>query len=370
MPWATPTLRRVREMVRDDIASTLSGAVLIGNNVLRVMSDAMAGLGHLTLRYIDWLALQLIPDTAEHEWLDRHGQIWLRNADGSLGRKPATYAEGRAVFTGRDGGVIPEGAVLSGPNTVTFETLEEVLFSTDETSVEVRIRALDAGVIGNLLVDTPILLVSDLTRVDSGGTISIATSGGTEQETDEQLRARVLLRIRNPPMGGDATDYVQWALAMRGVTRAWAAPLEMGFGTVTVRFMMDDFRANNDGFPLTIDVMAMREYLDTIRPVAVKDFFVESPVPEPIDFTIDNLDEDTASVRAAIALSVADMLQVRASPAYSFDGVLQPATTIYAAWVSEAILQTSGVSNFTLTMDDHPMPNNGRLAVLGTITYL
>ena len=49
-------------------------------------------LCHLTLQYIDWLSLQLLPDTAETEWLDRHGQIWLVNADGTTGRKMASAA--------------------------------------------------------------------------------------------------------------------------------------------------------------------------------------------------------------------------------------------------------------------------------------
>src|SRR3954469_21444160 len=99
MPWTTPSLRTVREMVRNDVTAALYGAVLVGNSVLRVMSDAMAALAHLVLRFIDWLALQLLPDTAETEWLDRHGDIWLVNSDDSTGRKSATYAHGSATAT-------------------------------------------------------------------------------------------------------------------------------------------------------------------------------------------------------------------------------------------------------------------------------
>src|SRR6516162_8149545 len=99
MPWSTPTLYQVRAMVRDDVTTSLQGAAVVGNTVLRVMADAQAGLARLILKYIDWLALQLMPDTAETEWLDRHGQIWLVNADGSTGRKLATPATGEAAFT-------------------------------------------------------------------------------------------------------------------------------------------------------------------------------------------------------------------------------------------------------------------------------
>src|SRR5262245_57306239 len=70
MPWTTPTLRQVREMVRDDITASLHGAAFIGNNVLRVMADAMAGLAHHVLRYIDWLALQQALSAVMATWDD------------------------------------------------------------------------------------------------------------------------------------------------------------------------------------------------------------------------------------------------------------------------------------------------------------
>src|SRR4051812_26669398 len=95
MPWSTPTLREVRSTVRDAIAGRLPGAdANVPNSVLRVLSDAQGALCHLTLQYLDWLALQLLPDTAEREWLDRHGHIWLTNADRSTGRKLATPSVG------------------------------------------------------------------------------------------------------------------------------------------------------------------------------------------------------------------------------------------------------------------------------------
>ena len=40
------------------------------------------------------LLYRLLPDTAETEWLDRHGDIWLVNADGTSGPQGATLATG------------------------------------------------------------------------------------------------------------------------------------------------------------------------------------------------------------------------------------------------------------------------------------
>src|SRR6516164_6802855 len=149
MPWQTPTLRQVRELVRDDITAALYGAAFIGNNVLRVMADAMAGLAHHTLRYIDWLALQLLPDTAETEWLDRHGQIWLVNADGTTGRKAATLAHGSGTFTGTSLSTLPMFSQLTGGDNQTYETLSNIIIDESGNGVG-DLRAINAGAAGNL----------------------------------------------------------------------------------------------------------------------------------------------------------------------------------------------------------------------------
>src|ERR1700758_4522610 len=140
MPWYTPTLREVRVLVRDQIQGALPDSdAAVPNSVLRVMSDVQGGLCHLTLQYVDWLALQLLPDTAETVWLDRHGQIWLVNADGTVGRKQATLAEGSVTVTGSAGAIVPQYSPLFGPNNVSYETLEQIaILANAPTPVDVR----------------------------------------------------------------------------------------------------------------------------------------------------------------------------------------------------------------------------------------
>jgi uncharacterized phage protein gp47/JayE len=176
----------------------------------------------------------------------------------------------------------------------------------------------------------------------------------------------VLARIRQPPMGGDADDYVHWAMSIPSVTRAWAAPRELGMGTVTVRFMVDALRPETGGFPTAEDITVVTDYLNTVRPVAVRDFFVQAPVPEPINFGL-TLTNDSLALRDQVSASVSAMIDSKAAPAHAVDGQLVAGTTIMASWVAEAINRVTG--DFDLTMTDHPMPHNGALATLGVITY-
>ncbi|TAI63872.1 baseplate J/gp47 family protein [Bradyrhizobium sp. Leo170] len=370
MPWQTPALREVRSLVRDSLRASLPGAdANVPNSVLRVLSDNQGALCHLTLQYIDWLALQLLPDTAETEWLDRHGQIWLVNADGSKGRKLATLAYGTASFTATiDGTVIPahtqlQSGVAMPPgstspyNAVTFETLEDITTSAG-SPVTGPIRALDPGAFGNLPADSALSIYPPVPGVDTMATV-VTMTRGTDDETDEQLRDRILRRIQQPPMGGAAYDYEHWALAVPGVTRAWAAPQEMGIGTMTVRFLMDDLRAANDGWPEVQDIEAVAAYIDKMRPVTVKDCFVVAPIKQFIDIGIAEL-PNTDETKAEIEASLREMLHQMAAPG----------ATIYAAWVSYAIMNAPSVQSFRLVSDDdYVMPSPGHMAVLGNIVY-
>ncbi len=374
MPWSTPTLATVRATNRDYITGRL-GVPLIPNDVPRALADANAGNAHLNLQYLDWLALQLLPDTAEQQFLEKWANLYLVNADGSKGRKVATYAAGTVTLVATvSGSVLPAGSfltALSGSQTLTFQTTAATAINLTPTNVPTR--ALNAGAAANLAAGSVLSLALSVPGIDVSSATVVALAGGADAETDPELRVRVLFRIQNPPMGGAADDYVGWALACPGVTRAWLSPQELGPGTVTLRFMMDKLRGTanpmTDGFPLAADLAAVKAYVDTKRPVTVLDFFVCAPIPQPVSCTITNLYGNTAAAKAAIGTSVAAAIAQRARPARAVNGQATSAQTIYAAWVSDAILSAPGVKRFDLAMADAVMPNKGSMAVIGSIFY-
>lgn len=371
MPWSTPSLSSVRQQNRDYITAKL-GQPLIPNDYPRVLADANAGNAHLNLQYLDWLATQLLPDTAEQQFLEKWANIFLVNADGSRGRKVATYASGTAsiVATVSSGVTLVQGSqftALSGSDTLTFQTTAATVIATAATTF--AIRALQSGAESNLVASSGLTLASAVPGIDSSSALVVSLTGGTDAETDDELRARLLARIRQPPMGGDADDYVNWALQVGGVTRAWLSPMEMGVGTITLRIMCDDLRASTGGYPLAEDIAAVTAYLNTVRPVTVADFFVEAPVPQTVNFTVASLVPDTTATWAAISTSVQAMIAAKAAPARSINGVQQDAQTIYRAWVSDAILNASGVQSFDLRMQDAVMATPGNIATLGAVTH-
>ena len=346
MPFALPDLPTVRRANRDNLAAFLPGAdASVPNSALRVLSAQNAGGAYLTLKYLEWLAKNFLPDMAEKGWLDRWANILFG------GRKAATFASGTIAVTGTQGTLLPAGSILATSDAVQYQTAADVYLSADAT--EVAVTCLTAGAIGNRDKGAVLSLSVAVSNVNAQASV-VLIDGGADTESDDDLRVRILLRIRNPPMGGCATDYEQWTLSLPGVTRVWVAPMEMGVGTVTVRFACDVLRASSDGLPNADDLALAKAYLDTVRPVTVADLFVLAAIPQGIVPRILNLSNDTPSTRLAIAAALQAMLLEKAAPGQ----------TIYAAWISAAVSGAVGDATFDLATGDFVMANAGSIASL------
>jgi uncharacterized phage protein gp47/JayE len=382
MPWTSPTLRDLRQLNRDNLVAQLRSAPLIPNSDLRVMADTSAGMAFLNLMYLSWLSLQLLPDTAELDWLIR----WANIKGVPIGQ--ATFATGTITTTGIATTPIPAGSQLTaqagtatgGTQTILFQTTAVATQGSGPTAVPVV--ALTAGQTG-LAVGGTLAFFVGIPGVNGSATIA-TFADGVPGDDEDLIRSNVLFRLREPPMGGDANDYVAWALEYPGCTRAWCSPQEMGPGTVTIRFMMDVARATTvpttNGFPLVSDVAGMVTWLNTLRPVTVMDIFVEAPIPQVVNVVASNMitvasqgakvtsGTIDASTNQNIIDSVTAMLFTQGAPAFALNGVAQPAQTIAAVWISDAILQASGVEQFDFSMADQVMASDGNMAVMGTLT--
>ena len=348
-----PTLTEILARVQSDIDSRLPGSdSRLKGSVLNVVSFIEAGIAHGLYGFITWISLQAFPDTAELEFLNRWGAIW------GVIRKPAFYAEGDVIFNGTLDKVIPEGTILQRADGVRFLTVSEITIPpalTITTAVKAEIPGdagnTDAGIILNLI--SPIDGVQSDVTVDSSNFIT----GGTDIEDDASYLARLLDRIQQPPHGGNENDYKQWMLALPGVTRVWVYPLELGIGTVTVRFMMDDIYA--DGIPLPADVANAQSIINLVKPVTAE-VFVLAPTPVALNFTIDLLTVDTSEIRASVEANLKDLI-LRDS---------EPGGTIRLSRINEAISLAEGEYDHTLVApSSNVVYSTGQIAVMGVITW-
>lgn len=346
MPFNRPDLATLRDRIMADIRSRLPGAAPeLRRTLLGVLAHVEAGAVHGLYGYLEWLSRQLMVDTSGSEWLDRHASIW------GVARKAASYAAGTVAFTGS--GSVPAGRLLQRADGAQFTTDAAIT-----APASVAVTASLAGLDGNSAAASTLAMVSPLAGIN--GTVTIDGSGitgGTDAETDDALRSRLLARIQEPPHGGAAADYVTWAMEVAGVTRAWVYAQELGIGTVSVRFMMDD--VYTDGIPQAADVTAVQAYIDALRPVTAA-VTVVAPVAVPLDMTI-ALTPTTAAVKAAVEAEIADMI--------ARDAV--PGGTILISRIREAISIAVGETDHVLSVPSADVIHTaGQIATMGTVTWL
>ena len=185
--------------------------------------------------YILIEALKLaFPQHSSGELLRTHA------ASNNLFIKEATCARGVITVTGAAGTVIPLGAVFSTESTATtesidFATLSEAVIPESGT-VNIPIQCTEAGAVGNVSIGTIVLKSSDLPSEIAGVTNTAATSGGTDEETEEALKERIadVEQTKGLSHVGSVADYKRWAESVDGVGDALIIPASDDSGTVTI----------------------------------------------------------------------------------------------------------------------------------------
>lgn len=345
MSFERPALKEIIERLDGDTQSRMSVPQMRRSNA-KVFDRVLAGAAHSLYGYIEYLNRQQFFDTAETDYLDRWASIY------GLARKKATKAAGEVVFRfSADLVNVPEGTILQSDEGVQYKTTGPV--ASDGTAA---VEALNEGVSGNQLEDDVLTLVSPIVGVFSEVTIT-KLGGGSEAESDDSLRSRLLSRVRETPHGGTASDYVQWALEVPGVTRAWCFPKEEGEGTVTVRFVCDGM---DEIIPDKAMLDKVFEHIDKLRPVTAH-LYVSAPEIQPVNIEISGLLPDDAEVREAVKQELKDL--------FAREGA--PGQRIYLSHIRAAISAALGEEDHTVVSpQSDPVPgSNNELLTLGEITW-
>ncbi|BDC37766.1 baseplate J/gp47 family protein [Paraburkholderia terrae] len=355
MPFQRKTLSTLISEVAADISSALEGAdALLRFAVLKIVGKVQAAMCNLQFGYLDWISRQAVPFTAEDEYLE--GWAGLKD----VYRKAASQAQMTAQFPGTTGKVLSAGTAVARGDGVTYTT--STTGTVDGTgNVSVTIVADVAGSAGNADAGTSVSLSVAVDGIQQGGTITATIESGADIEINDDLRTRMLDAYQSTPQGGDVDDYVLWALAVAGVTRAWCAPNGFGAGTVVVYTMWDNAESAHNGFPqgtdgvsqndkgpgglprgtvATGDQLVVANSIVTKQPVTALVYSC-SPIANNLTITLSGLTSTTTATRAAILSAIADVLFRNGDPR---------AGTINRDDIAAAIRSVSGTSGFLITL--------------------
>ncbi|HEB2006326.1 TPA: baseplate J/gp47 family protein [Yersinia enterocolitica] len=283
MPHITPTVEAVRDNILRDIRNLLADADISQDSDYFIRASSMASCAAGIYQDQGWIVRQIFPDTADIEFLELHCRTR------GIVRKPANTATGTINLTGEPNATVASGLTVTR-DALSFVTTQQATIGLDG-KLTVTAQASIAGTAGNTAQVMSGTLSSTPDGVDSTVIIGVMR-GGTDQESPEELLARLLDIIRRPPAGGNKYDYKRWALEVTGVTAAFVYPLRRGLGTVDIVI------TSADGLPSETIITATQAHIDDVRPVTAKSSLVMAPTIKTFDIevnvTLSGITFDTA----------------------------------------------------------------------------
>lgn len=184
---------------------------------------------------------------------------------------------GAGLIIGTPGAVIAADLISSTSSGIQFKTTSVVTLADNGQGI-VDIEAVNAGAQGNVPVGAINLLTVAIPGVTSF-TNTIATTGGSDAESDTDLLVRLLEKVRQPATSGNVAHYVQWAKEIPEVGDAKVIPLWNGAGTVKV--VIIDVNKQPANSTILDEVTA---YIEDSRPIGAT-VTVESAEALNIDVT-------------------------------------------------------------------------------------
>jgi uncharacterized phage protein gp47/JayE len=221
--------------------------------------------------------------------------------------------------------------------------------------------AMALGVVSNAAPAVQLQPSTTIAGLSAAQVCTAGIAGGSDEETDDALRARVLQRKRNPPGAGTVTDWERWAFSLgASVTRVWVVPTVYGNGTVGIVFAEDGLGI----VPLPARLAQMTAHLAQFTPVGSV-VHVFSPTLKVVPFTIHAVPTGNPSVQASILNELRDVLYREAAPQ----------RTVPISHVTEAISNAQGETDHVLVAPAAPLVFAGvaptfEVGVLGAVTWV
>lgn len=343
-----PTLTENISMLRTDLFAMLDISETLRRMDEDVRAKVYAAALHTVYGYIDYLALNMLPDKCNEEWLARHAAMKR------CPRKTATAATGFMRWDGVSNGItLSEGSLIQRDDLLQYQVTASATSAGGVLRVPVICNT--AGASGNLDDGESLWLVTPVSGLPSIG-MADSLNGGFDIEALETWRSRVLERYYWTPLGGADGDYVVWAKEVPGITRAWVYRHWLGSGTVGVMVAGSD---PVNPVPEDEVVAAVQAHIAQLAPVAGSDLYVFAPLPQRVDFSI-QLTPDTEAVRAAVTAELRAFLMRDGYP----EGVLA------LSRINEAISIATGEYSHQLLAPTENIPiARSALAVLGDVQW-
>jgi uncharacterized phage protein gp47/JayE len=205
--------------------------------------------------------------------------LTMKAAEYGIDRKTATKAIAEVTVHGNKNTVIPAGSLFQTTDAVQFKTDSQTT-TDDNGDANISVTAVETGKTGNVLANTITKIPMSISGISTVTNVA-AAHDGYDEETDDELMERYMLKVRTPATSGNTYHYKQWALSIDGVGAVKIIPLWAGPGTVKV--IITDSNHHTASSDL---IKAVADYIETVRPIGAT-VTVVSPAPLAINIKAD-----------------------------------------------------------------------------------
>jgi len=275
------------------------------HSLLKVFAAVDAGILHQNLGDLDFLALQLFPDTAEGDYLRQH---WASRVTPLY----AIGANGEALLKGIPNKPVPAGLVFASASGERYYTEKAYKIGAEGTAA-VTVKSQGTGLNTNLAQGEELSIVSSIPAGIESKAVVIGKGiiGGADAESDEEYLARVLLWLRNPVRYGKTGHFAAWARdASPEVSNAWEYKSFGFFGALMIQVISGNQLTGV--FPVD-NIAEVTNYINKEAPPII--FTVRTPQIINLDPTVSLPSlEDTQANRKIAANRMKAFLQLAAMP--------------------------------------------------------
>jgi uncharacterized phage protein gp47/JayE len=348
--FPTPDYSALRAALLRDISNQLPDAAVGADSDFAIRANAVAAAIEGLYQHQQWIVRQMLPDTADADYLERWAGLY------SIVRKAAVAASGSITFALTSGGLIPAGTEAKSADGTAFVTTAAGSLAAAGALTLAAVAVLP-GAAGNLAASSALTLSAAPAGVANLASLVIAMAGGADSESDAALLARLLSRLRRPPHGGNAADYLSWAQAVAGVAEAYVYPMRRGLGTVDVVI-----EGVGGGLPSAQLISATQAAINLVKPVTAN-CLVLAAVHIPV------------AVTAVLSLNSGTLAQASAvinTGLTAYFAQLKPGDSVIKSRLAAIIADAPGVLDFNLTapianVNTQVTANAVELPILGAV---
>jgi uncharacterized phage protein gp47/JayE len=286
----------------------------------------------------DFVKRQMFPQTAEGEYLDYHAEVR------GISRLAAQKATG-VIEIYIDEPSSADISVASGLSCTTetgmeFVTTQSGVIAAGETYCKVTAEAKIAGADGNVPAGSVCYLMLAPNGISGCGNAT-AFSGGTDEESDGDLRERVIASYRTLPNGTNKAYYESTVLSCGGVAAATVLPKNRGLGTV------DIIVASEAGEPTDELLETVKETLDRDREICVD---IQVLAPEKVEVPV------AAAIMPEDGYSMEELLPRVSDAVEKFFCGERLGQDVLLAQLGNLIYSVDGVANYAFTSPTADIP--------------